>query len=217
LTGMAIIERQARVSEPVAEGLSAPSVPVAAMTVVELTVRLTEGDEIAWRTFHDAYYGRLRRYLLVVSGGRDEDAAEAVQGAFIRAVRHMRRFESEETLWSWLTVLARSALVDGDRKRVRYRSLLDRFLHRVVGATPKLGSGLAADADATLLALLEAELATLPPDERALLDRKYFDGMPVQAIADADGASLKAIESRLVRLRRSLRHAILNQLKRHER
>ena len=146
---MAIIERQSQVSGPVAAGvLSAhpnlPSVPVAAMTVAELTVRLTEGDEIAWRTFHDAYYGRLRRYLLVVSGGRDEDAAEAVQGAFIRAVRHIRRFESEETLWSWLTVLARSALVDGDRKRVRYRSLLDRFLHRVVGATPKLGSGLAA-------------------------------------------------------------------------
>lgn len=65
---------------------------------------------MAWRTFHHAYVDRLWRYLLVVAGGREDTAREALQGALVRAVRHIKVFEDETVFWSWLTVLARSAL-----------------------------------------------------------------------------------------------------------
>lgn len=171
---------------------------------------MAEGEEAAWRQFHELYFHRLLRYLLVVSGGREEAARDALQAALLRAVRHVRRFDREEVFWSWLTVLARSALVDDDRKRRRYRALLDRFFQRESAspapAPPDPG------ADARLLGLLEANLAALPAEDRALLDQKYLAGTSVRAIAHAAGATEKSVESRLVRIRRHLRELILAQL-----
>jgi len=75
------------------------------------------GDEAAYRQFYDAYFDRLLRYLLVVTGGNEEAAREALQLALVRVVRHVKTFETEEKFWSWLTVLARSAFADESRKR----------------------------------------------------------------------------------------------------
>lgn len=169
---------------------------------------MAEGEEAAWRQFYELYFHRLLRYLLVVSGGREEAARDALQAALLRAVRHVRRFDREEVFWSWLTVLARSALVDDDRKRRRYRALLDRFFQRESAAPAPPDPG----ADARLLGLLEANLAALPAEDRALLDQKYLAGTSVRAIAHAAGATEKSVESRLVRIRRHLRELILAQL-----
>jgi len=173
-----------------------------------LTGRMAEGEETAWRQFHELYFPRLLRYLLVVSGGRDDVARDALQATFLRVVRHIRRFEQEDALWSWLTVLARSALVDDERKRSRYRSLLDRFFLR----EHALPASHDPAADARLLALLEHHLTVLPAEDRALLEQKYLNGSPVRAIAHAAGATEKSVESRLVRIRRHLRESILSQL-----
>jgi len=175
-----------------------------------LTAGMARGDEAAWRQFHDQYFHRLLRYLFVVSRGQEDMARDAVQAALLRAVRHIRRFERKEMFWSWLTVLGRSALVDEERKRRRYSSLLDRFFQRDASA----GIEFDHKADAQLLALLEKNLAALPIEDRALLEQKYFTLEPVRAIADAAGATEKAVESRLVRIRRHLRELILSELKR---
>jgi RNA polymerase sigma-70 factor (ECF subfamily) len=162
----------------------------------------------AYRQFHELYFPRLLRYLLVVSRGREEVARDALQNTFVRVVRHVRCFPREEILWNWLTVLARSALVDEDRKQSRYRSLLDRFF-RTGDALP---AQVAPAADAELFLSLQQNLARLEPLERALVERKYFAGDSVRDIAETTGASENAIESRLVRIRRQLRQNILAQL-----
>ena len=68
-------------------------------------------------------------------------------------------------------------------------------------------------ADARLSELLERGLTLLPADERDLLDRKYFAGQPVRQIAAELQTSEKAVESRLVRVRRKLKERVLGQLK----
>lgn len=179
--------------------------------VAALTRQLVAGDEAAWREFHAAYFDRLLRYLFVVTGGREEGAREALQLTFVRAVRHMRRFDAEPVLWSWLTVLARSAVVDEQRKRGRYLAFLDRFFawHRTESAGP------AGDADARLAELLERNLADLDDAERRLVERKYLAGESVRDLAGELGDTEKAVESRLGRVRRKLKDAIVAQLK-HE-
>ncbi len=177
-----------------------------------LTGRMVEGDEMAWRQFHELYFPRLLRYLLVVSGGREEAARDALQAALLRAVRHIRSFDREEIFWSWLTVLARTALVDADRKHRRYRSLLDRFFTNEETAPTTLEPA----TNARLLALLYDNLSSLPTDDRSLLEQKYFVGSPVRAIANAAGLTEKSVESRLVRIRRQLRELILSQLNRDD-
>src|SRR5712691_5241340 len=140
-----------------------------AVDIAALTARMGQGDETAYRMFYELYFHRLLRYLLVVSGGREETAREALQLALLRVVRHIRRFELEETFWSWLTVLARSAVVDEERKRHRYLAFLDRFLRR-----EQIEAATNFEADARLQELLTANLDTLPWEERELIQRKYF-------------------------------------------
>ena len=140
---------------------------------------MVRGEEEAWREFHARYFDRLWRYLIVVPHGREEAAREAVQFAFVRAVRYMRHFETEAALWSWLTVLARSAVIDEERKRSRYRAFLDRFRdwNRRESWPPP------ADADTLLHELLNSGLNELPPADRELLERKYLAGVSVRALA----------------------------------
>ena len=176
-----------------------------------LTRRMSQGDEVAYRTFYDLYFNRLLRYLLVVTGGDEDAAREALQQTLLRVVRHVRPFDSEPALWSWLTVLARSSIVDEERKRRRYLSFLDRFFHR----QQIEASAAADDTDAQLLALLEKHLAALPEDERQLVERKYLASASVKEIAADCEQSEKAVESRLVRIRKKLREAVLAELK-HE-
>jgi RNA polymerase sigma-70 factor (ECF subfamily) len=174
-----------------------------------LTGQMAKGDEGAYRRFYESYFNRLLRYLLVVTNGNEQAARDALQGTFLRVVRHVKRFESEETFWSWLTVLARSAVIDQQRKEKRYRGLLERFFQ----PAPPVSNGSQPDADAPILALLKANMGTLAPEERDLVERKYFENQSVREIAQALGSTEKAIDSRLVRIRRQLKEKILKGLR----
>jgi len=176
--------------------------------IAVLTARMAKGDEPAYRLFYERYFHRLLRYLLVLTRGQEEAAREALQLTLGRVVRHIRAFDTEAAFWSWLTVLARSCVVDEARKRKRYSSLLDRFFQRERPNELPIPS----DVGARMLELLDANLASLPAEDRDLLRRKYFDKESVKAIADSTGATEKAIESRLVRARRRLKELILEKL-----
>jgi RNA polymerase sigma factor (sigma-70 family) len=180
------------------------------LDVEALTREMVKGDEAAYRIFYEAYVHRLSRYLLVVSRGDEDAMREALQAALVRVVRYVKVFPDETRFWNWLTVLARTALADQRRKRSRYLAFLDRFTeHARVEAAVANDS----DADTQLLALLERSLELLPPDERELVERKYFNNQPVREIAGALQASEKAVESRLTRVRRKLKDALLTALK----
>ncbi len=168
------------------------------------------GDDTAYREFFEAYYHRLLCYLLVVAAGDEEAAAEALQSMLLRVVRHIKVFADDETFWSWLTVLARSAFIDQSRKRRRYLAFLDRFskVSELDAPGPK-----SSEADARMHAALDRSLAALPEDERELVEWKYFAHRSVRDIAAVLQTSEKAIESRLVRIRRKLRLALVAELK----
>jgi RNA polymerase sigma-70 factor (ECF subfamily) len=129
-----------------------------------------------------------------------------LQAALVRVARHLKVFPNDAVFWSWLTVLARSALSDQTRKRRRYLAFLDRFTqHARVELTDQGNS----QPDTKLLALLDRSVAALPPDERALVERKYFARRSVREIAGELQMSEKAVESRLVRIRRKIKDTML--------
>ena len=182
------------------------------LDVAALTRKLVAGDETAYRVFHDAYFDRLSHYLLVVTAGNEDATREALQETFRRVVRHIRVFSEEAALWSWLTVLARSARSDENRKRRRYLAFLDRFtqhaaIERAAAYNDRPGTDLEF--------LLEQNMDGLPTEERALLESKYYDHRSVREIAEQLQTTEKAVESRLVRARQKLKQALLAELK-HE-
>ncbi len=173
---------------------------------------MVAGDETAYRHFHDAYYPRLNRYLLVVANGDEDAAREALQATFVRVVRHIKAFDNETHFWNWLTVLARTAFADQRRRRSRYLAFLDRFMEHTRVETAVAENG---EADSHLFATLDSSLRSLPAEDRELVQQKYFAGESVKSIAEALETSEKAIESRLGRVRRKLKNALLSALK-HE-
>src|SRR6516225_9760740 len=111
-----------------------------APSIESLTGRMASGEEEAYREFYGLYFDRLLRYLLVLTHN-EESAREALQLTLVRVVRHAKRFRSEEALWSWLTVLARSSVVDEGRKAGRYLAFLRRFFVQAnIGADSNAGN-----------------------------------------------------------------------------
>lgn len=163
---------------------------------------------MAYRAFHKTYFPRLSRYLLVVTAGDEDAMREALQETYRRLVKHIRVFSNESVFWSWLTVLARTALADQRRKHRRYLAFLDRFGRHEASAAPT------SDGD-PLSEALEHHLEDLPDDERALLEWKYFEHESVASIARRLQITEKAVESRLGRIRQKLKAAVLAELK-HE-
>jgi RNA polymerase sigma factor (sigma-70 family) len=124
--------------------------------------------------------------------------------AGLGAVRHVRRFENEGAFWSWLTVLARTAFIDEQRKRGRYLALLERFFRRVPDNSPE-----AREAEEHLRWCLSEAMNRLEVNERDLVERKYVKGESVAEIGRATEVTPKAIESRLTRVWQKLKQQIL--------
>jgi RNA polymerase sigma-70 factor (ECF subfamily) len=183
--------------------------PNPAADVIRLTTRMAQGDEAAFHEFYNLYFNRLFRYLIVVTNGQEEIAHEAVQLTFVRVARHVRKFDSETAFWNWLAVLARNCAVDELRKRNRRQHLLARFFRqRPAGADLNT-----VEADETFLRFLEKGMVTLPEEERRLLEKKYFANETARGLAEEFQVTEKAMESRLLRIRRKLKTAILDRLK----
>ena len=66
--------------------------------------------------------------------------------------------------------------------------------------------------DERLRNLLERHVASLPPDERKLIEQKYFVRRAVREIAGELQTTEKAVESKLSRIRRKLKDAVLAEL-----
>lgn len=177
--------------------------------ILELTARMSQGEEAAFHEFYDLYFDRLLRYLLVVTRGQEEIAHEALQLTFVRTARHVRAFDSETAFWNWLAVVARNCAADEFRRRNRQQSLLARFFHQLPAEVDLKCDGESEQ----LLKFLETEIAGLPEDDRALIEGKYIGQKTVRDLAGERQTTEKALESRLLRLRQKLRTATLGRLK----
>jgi RNA polymerase sigma-70 factor (ECF subfamily) len=175
--------------------------------IASLTRRLAAGEDEAFRQFQAQYFDRLYRFLLVVARGDETQAREALQETLMRVARHARQFESEDALWNWLKAVGRNAARDAARSRRRYSSLLERFTHR------RETEMLPVSPDNALAATLEESIGELESADRVLIEGKYLEGLTVKELSAQSGLSEKAVESRLLRLRRQLRECTLQKLK----
>ena len=214
------------ITHPVDSGAVFPPLPVApdraaagppgacAESVAALTAGVRRGEEAAVRQLYAAYSLRLTRYALVITHGDEAASAEAVQAAFLRAMRSLRCIQEEPALWAWLARAVRCAATDAARGERRRATLLSRFRDLLQPAAyPPL-----EDTENVWHTALEHALTELDPDSRALLHARYTEHIPLEEIAITHATTGRAIEGRLARLREKLRHSILRQLAslRHE-
>jgi len=179
-----------------------------------LTRALRDGNEEAFQWLHRQWNQRLFRYCFVLARGEASTAAEISQATYLRLFRGVRELPDELALWNWIARAARSAAIDMQRTGGRYRAALVRFsdwCRDVV--TGSIASRANEEAEAVLFVALERILERLEPEERRLVEGRYFEGLSLEQIASEIDASARAVEGRLARLRKKLRRLITEELK----
>lgn len=167
-----------------------------------LTNAVAAGDETAATKFFNAYCDRLFRYLLVVTRGDEELARDLLSMAMVKAVRNMRPLRSDDEIWRWMTRIAWTGFIDHCRKAKR------RIL------TIAEGNPVAAvQSDSEMEVALAECMAELPAQEREIVERYYLDEKSQNELAAELKVTRKTIETRLARIRKNLRAALLKKLK----
>jgi len=166
-----------------------------------LTHGLTCCDERAWRAFHERFYQQLHN-LARARGVSDCDVPEIVQGVYLRVLRHAKVIRDEESFKAWLACLVRCEVIDHARRKGR-RSWLNERFQQWQEARRETGGHEAGEQ-------LEEAMRSLGENDRALIRRHYLDGWSQQKLAEHQQTSVKAVESKLARLRKRLRQNLEN-------
>jgi RNA polymerase sigma-70 factor, ECF subfamily len=181
-----------------------PGIPMPSDTL-RLTRAIVSGDEAAFGEFYDAYSGRLYGFFLVLTSGQEDLARELHQVVMVKVARKFRVIATEPELWAWLSQIARNAFVDLVRKGARRRECpLD-------AAAADRSQAHADLAEQHLLEQLEGGLQGLEPDERALVEAVYFEKRSHKDVAAETGLTIKAIDSKLCRIRAKLRTFVMRR------
>ena len=165
-----------------------------------LVARAAAGD-------HDAYAALVRphehvAYRVAVSiTGWNADAQEAVQNAYVKAYRSLRRFRRDAAFKPWLLGIVVNEARNVRRSELRHERLAERAAEQRDPAAP--------GADETVLAreeiaiVLDA-LTRLSEPDRLVVALRYFAQLPDAEAAALAGISTGAYRVRLVRARRRL-------------
>lgn len=148
----------------------------------------------------DAFEELVRRYQTSIYRvalrmlGSGADAQDAVQETFVRAWRALPRFRHDSAISTWLYRIVTRRALDRIASR-RSTGTLDEV---EVEAGPDPAQ--AAEHQERLRAIRRA-IAKLPPDQRAALVLREFEGLSYQEVAQVLGASVPAVKTRIHRAR----------------
>src|SRR6478735_9944893 len=192
--------------------------PVTAPTPPErddpLVARAARGDQPAledlFARYRDPAYRVAFRLL-----GNPEDALDAVQDGFIKALTHLPGFEYRCSFKTWLLRVVSNAALDVGRQRRRRDELSAAVTERVAldgGNTPDhLDPGREAE-EADLRRALAEALRELPEAQRRTFVLHVDGGLSYREVAAAMGISIGTVMSRLFYARQKLKGMLASRV-----
>ena len=140
----------------------------------------------------------LARFLM----RNDEDAADVVQEASLRAFRFFENFRGENSRAWFLSIVRNTAFTALKRGRSEETNVsFDEELHSPQSATPDAGAALDLAHDCQTV---RAAIEQLPLEFREAIILRELEGCSYKEIADVAGVPIGTIMSRLARGRRQL-------------
>lgn len=169
--------------------------------------RIVNGETALFALLAERYGGAV--YSLVVRiAGCPEDAEELAQDAFLKAYRHLSRFDGRSSFATWLYRIACNTALSHVRSRKRaWRNVGENRLANFAGDASAPFDD--ADGKQALLEALTAAVARLEPEERALVTLFYYESVPVAECAKIMELTEANVKVRLHRIRKKL-YATLN-------
>jgi RNA polymerase sigma-70 factor (ECF subfamily) len=156
-------------------------------------------DAAAFASLVELHDQSLRRLAFRLLG--DLDAMDDVlQEAYVKAFRSLPRFRGGSTLGTWLYRIVYNACLD-ELRRVRASRTVPLELE-AVGEASDPAVAVVGDSE------LGDALASLPPEQRAVVLLVDAEGFDYRAAADVLGVEVGTVASRLNRARTTLRRAL---------
>jgi RNA polymerase sigma-70 factor, ECF subfamily len=182
------------------------------MVETDLLSRLRAGDEDAFAYFVRHHTGR----MLALARGflhNEDDAADAVQDAFLSAFKSLGRFEGNSSLGTWLhRIVVNTCLMKirskSRRKTYSIEELLPTFDetgHHVQPVAPWSENGYERMANAETKAQVGECINQLPEHYRTVLVMRDIEEFDTEQTAAVLGLNPGAVKTRLHRARQALR------------
>lgn len=168
----------------------------------------------------DAFEALVRRYqrriISLARGftGDPADAEDLAQEVFVRVHRSLGRFRGDSLFRTWLYTIAMN--VTRSHHSSRQRRLAVWQDSGAGDVTPFDPADTSADQEASLVRreAIDRALESLPADLRVAVTLRDVHGLDYKEIADAIGAPIGTVESRIFRGRQRLRVALAPLLSR---
>src|SRR6478609_5732501 len=129
--------------------------------------------------FYESYFDRVARALVLAGADRDQ-ARDATQEAFTRALRRWRKVREMDRPDGWIYVVAMNQVRDKWRRTARHREQATALDNNPADNT---------SAVATRLSVRDA-IATLPPRQRQAVVLRYLVDLPLADVAAAMDCAL---------------------------
>lgn len=165
-----------------------------------LLQRAASGDSVAFELLVDELRPTLHSLAIRVLRNTD-DANDAVQETFLKAIRSANEFDSSRPVKPWLCRICANCCVDTIRRRKRAGESLENHEYRLMDPT----SLEAVVEDSLDRAELMRAIAKLPKNYRRIIVMRHFGDMEVNDIAQALHAPEGTVKSWLFRARAQLR------------
>jgi RNA polymerase sigma-70 factor (ECF subfamily) len=184
------------------------------------------GDRASLSQLLLIHYDGLRRHISRriaddLQGLLRED--DVLQQTFVRAAQTIGTFQPrhEGSFRAWLKTIAENLVKDAAKRRRRERRAPDPRGHRKATGDDSVAAvvdRIAADSTTPSgraqrrenIRCMRAALASLPPDQREVIQRYYIEGQSLERIAEATDRTKDAVRGICYRARKNLR-AIMGQ------
>jgi RNA polymerase sigma factor (sigma-70 family) len=168
---------------------------------VELLAQVARGDRLAFERLYRAYLPRLTRFLQQVTR-RPHAIEEVVNDTMLVVWRKAATYSTESKVSTWIFAIAYR----------RGLKLLKRFDEPVAGDDEDTLVADEAPESAVLQRqlrdVLDAAMAQVSPEQRAVVELTYYHGCAYREIAEIMGCPVDTVKTRMFHARRRLRQLL---------
>lgn len=164
--------------------------------------RILAGDTACFASLLDKYSRPVHSLICKVVGNR-EDAEELAQDVFVKVFQKLSSYKGDSSFSTWLYRIAYNTAISGTRKKkYEFLAIEETVITNV--SEEEVAEALGQTDTYTQLDLLDAALAKLPPDERAIILLFYMKEKTIGDISEITGLSESNIKTKLHRIRKKL-------------
>jgi RNA polymerase sigma-70 factor (ECF subfamily) len=166
----------------------------------DLVTKAAAGSRDAFDSLVDLHYQAIYAHAYRILRNSD-DASDATQTAFVKALRSIAEFDVTRPMRPWLYRICGNVCIDLARSRHRSNEPIDKHAYMLESNDDLVGSAEQIDLREKIL----KAIMNLPEKYRRILILRHYEQMAVEEIAEALDAPEGTIKSWLFRARAMLK------------